>query len=94
MPYANNQGIRIYYEVEGSGPALVLAHGLGGSHEDWLDMGWVEALGDRFQLIMVDARGHGRSLLFSLTTAINLFSFFLGGLLGFFLCLHRLDYCG
>ena len=61
MPSANNQGIRIYYEVEGSGPALVLAHGLGGSHEDWLDMGWVEALGDRFQLIMVDARGHGRS---------------------------------
>ena len=61
MPYANNQGIRIYYEVEGSGPALVLAHGLGGTHEDWLDTGWVEALGDRFQLILVDARGHGRS---------------------------------
>jgi len=25
MPYVNNAGIRIHYEVEGTGPALVLA---------------------------------------------------------------------
>ena len=29
MPYADNQGVRIYYEVEGEGPPLVLAHGMG-----------------------------------------------------------------
>jgi pimeloyl-ACP methyl ester carboxylesterase len=27
MPYANNNGVKIYYEVEGQGPPLVLAHG-------------------------------------------------------------------
>jgi len=61
MPYVSNQGIRIYYEVEGSGPPLVLAHGISGSLEDWREVGWVEALRDRYQLILVDARGHGRS---------------------------------
>ena len=61
MPYAFNEQIRIYYEVESSGPPLVLAHGLGCSLQDWRDTGWVEALGNRFQLILVDARGHGRS---------------------------------
>ena len=61
MPYVSNQGVRIYYEVEGSGPPLVLAHGISGSLEDWREVGWVEALRDRYQLILVDARGHGRS---------------------------------
>ncbi len=27
MPYANNHGIRIHYQVEGEGPPLVLQHG-------------------------------------------------------------------
>ena len=27
MPYALNQGVRINYEVEGDGPALLLLHG-------------------------------------------------------------------
>jgi pimeloyl-ACP methyl ester carboxylesterase len=61
MPYVTNQGIGIYYEVEGSGPPLVLAHGISGSLEDWREVGWVEALRDRYQLVLVDARGHGRS---------------------------------
>jgi pimeloyl-ACP methyl ester carboxylesterase len=61
MPYVSNQGVRIYYEVEGLGPPLVLAHGISASLEDWRDVGWVEALKDRYQLILVDARGHGRS---------------------------------
>lgn len=61
MPYANNDGVRIYYDVEGSGPALLLAHGLGSSGEDWRELGYVDQLKDRFQVIMVDARGHGSS---------------------------------
>jgi pimeloyl-ACP methyl ester carboxylesterase len=61
MPYVSNQGVRIYYEVEGTGPPLVLAHGIGASLEDWREVGWVEPLRDRYQLILVDARGHGRS---------------------------------
>ncbi len=61
MPHVTNQGVKIYYEVEGLGPPLVLAHGVSGSLEDWREFGWVEALKDRYQLILVDARGHGRS---------------------------------
>ena len=61
MPYVSNQGVRIYYEIEGSGPPIVLAHGISGSLEDWREVGWVESLRDRYRLILVDARGHGRS---------------------------------
>jgi pimeloyl-ACP methyl ester carboxylesterase len=61
LPYVSNQGVRIYYELEGLGPPLDLAHGISGSLEDWREFGWVEALKDRYQLILVDARGHGRS---------------------------------
>ena len=62
MPYAEcSDGVRIYYEVEGSGPPIYFQHGLGSSHASWRDRGYVEALGDRYQLILVDARGHGQS---------------------------------
>ena len=63
MPYANNQGVRIYYEVEGHGPPLVLAHGMGGGGDlnAWRNTGYSNALKDDFQLILYDIRGHGRS---------------------------------
>jgi len=61
MPYTNNQDVKIYYEVEGIGPPLVLAYGLSSSIEDWRDLGYVELLKHDFQLILVDARGHGKS---------------------------------
>jgi len=61
MPYANNQGIRIRYEVEGTGPPLVLQHGSFGSGADWRDFGYTSALSNDHQLILVDARGHGAS---------------------------------
>ena len=61
MPYANNQGIRIYYEVEGQGPPLVLQHGRAAALQCWREVGHVKALKDDYRLILVDARGHGRS---------------------------------
>jgi pimeloyl-ACP methyl ester carboxylesterase len=62
MPYANNNGVRIYYEVEGEGgPPLVLAHGGSGNLDTWRQYGYASALRDEFLLIMYDARGHGRS---------------------------------
>ncbi|MCI0438685.1 MAG: alpha/beta fold hydrolase [Chloroflexi bacterium] len=61
MPYADNNGVRIYYEVEGDGPPLVLQHGFGDSGEGWRATGYVDALKDDYQLILVDARGHGKS---------------------------------
>ena len=61
MPYAINGGIRIHYEVVGSGPPLLLHHGSFGSGEDWRDFGYVDALSRDHQVILMDARGHGRS---------------------------------
>jgi pimeloyl-ACP methyl ester carboxylesterase len=61
MPYADNQGVRIHYRVEGSGPALVLQHGFTQSVEDWFECGYVEALKDDYKLVIIDARGHGDS---------------------------------
>ena len=61
MPYAMNNGIKIYYEVEGEGLPLMLAHGGTGSLDGWRQVGYTEALRDKFRLILFDARGHGRS---------------------------------
>ena len=61
MPYANNNGVRIHYKVEGEGPPVVLQHGFTGSLEDWFELGYVETLKDYYRLILMDARGHGAS---------------------------------
>jgi pimeloyl-ACP methyl ester carboxylesterase len=61
MPLADNRGVRIHYETVGKGRPVVLHHGTGGSGPDWVDFGYVEALRNNYQLILVDARGHGSS---------------------------------
>ena len=61
VPYANNQGVRIHYEVEGDGTPLVLLHGLADSYEMWSVSGYVESLKNEYRLILIDARGHGDS---------------------------------
>ena len=61
MPYASNQGVRIYYEVEGHGPPLVLQHGSACSSAEWREMGYRDVLRRDYQLILIDARGHGAS---------------------------------
>jgi pimeloyl-ACP methyl ester carboxylesterase len=61
MPYANHQGIRIHYQIDGEGPPLVLHHGFTSSLKSWYINGYVEALRHDYQLILVDARGHGAS---------------------------------
>ena len=61
MPYANNQGVQIHYEVEGNGPPLVLLHGLSETYEIWRISSYVESLKKEYRLILVDARGHGDS---------------------------------
>jgi pimeloyl-[acyl-carrier protein] methyl ester esterase len=50
---------RLYTEVRGSGPALVLLHGWGLNVRVW--DGLAAALCDRFRIITVDLPGHGRS---------------------------------
>ena len=61
MPFADSQGCRIYYRLEGvaSKPLLVLVHSLGTDHGMWdLQM---PALLRHFQVLRLDLRGHGAS---------------------------------
>jgi pimeloyl-ACP methyl ester carboxylesterase len=61
MSHAVNRGVRIHYEVVGRGPTLVLHHGLTSTLDDWHELGYVDALKESFELVLLDARGHGRS---------------------------------
>ena len=61
MPYANNHGINVHYEIEGKGCPLVVMHGFAGSSQDWHDAGFVEGLSADYLLILIDERGHGLS---------------------------------
>ena len=61
MPYVDNAGVKIHYHVEGDGPPLVMQHGLTNSLETWYAYGFVQELQKDYRLILVDARGHGRS---------------------------------
>ena len=51
----------IHYEVEGEGPPLILLHGGLSNLSQWHEMGYVEALKNNYQLILIDVRGHGAS---------------------------------
>jgi pimeloyl-ACP methyl ester carboxylesterase len=61
MPFASNQGTKIYYEVVGQGPPIVLAHGLTGNITFWTGYGYVDHLKAKYTVILFDARGHGKS---------------------------------
>ncbi len=52
-------GCQIHYERSGSGPTVALIPGLGGDGRFW--SGVVSRLADRFDLIVMDHRGAGRS---------------------------------
>jgi len=51
----------IHYMVLGSGPPLIMLHGLVGCKEDWIDSGYVDGLKDTHQLILIDFRGLGEN---------------------------------
>jgi hypothetical protein len=38
MPYADNHGVHVHYEVEGEGPPLVLQHGFTDSLRTWYEL--------------------------------------------------------
>ena len=52
-------GIRIHYAEAGSGPALVLLHGLSATHANWEYT--LAAFAHRWRVIAPDLPGHGRS---------------------------------
>jgi pimeloyl-ACP methyl ester carboxylesterase len=59
MPKIDRDGVKIYYEVHGDGPPLILTHGYSSTSAMW--PGQVEALARHHQLILWDMRGHGGS---------------------------------
>ncbi|MEO8275045.1 MAG: alpha/beta hydrolase [Thermoanaerobaculia bacterium] len=55
--YAEVHGLRMFYEVRGSGPQVLLLHGGGGMiNEEWMDF-----LATKFEVVAVEQMGHGRT---------------------------------
>ncbi|RXS93081.1 alpha/beta fold hydrolase [Silvibacterium dinghuense] len=50
---------KLFYTVEGNGPALVLLHPMPANHRFWLET--AAALSQRYRVILPDLRGHGQS---------------------------------
>ena len=59
MSYIDRDGVRIYYEQHGAGPAVLLSPGYSASARMW--RGQMEALADSYHVIAWDMRGHDRS---------------------------------
>ena len=59
MPYVDRDGVKIYYEEAGSGPAILLGHAYSSSARMW--EGFVEAFRGSYRVITYDLRGHDRS---------------------------------
>ncbi len=59
MPRAKINAIELYYETHGEGPAIVLAHGGGGSHLSWWQQ--VPILSRGYRCVTFDHRGFGAS---------------------------------
>ena len=51
--------MELYHKKLGSGPPLIIVHGLYGSSDNWLSIG--KALSDRYTVYLTDQRNHGRS---------------------------------
>jgi 3-oxoadipate enol-lactonase len=60
MPKTQVNGIELYYEVHGDGPAIVFAHGAGGNHLSWWQQ--VPVFARQYRCIIFDHRGFGQSL--------------------------------
>ena len=57
--YAEVNGIKLYYAIYGKGQPLLLLHGGLGNADYWGDQ--VPTFANKYQVIVVDSRGHGRS---------------------------------
>ena len=59
MPFTTTASTRIYYEIGGEGPTVVLLHPVGLDSTCWGAQ--IAAFASCFQVLRVDLRGHGRS---------------------------------
>lgn len=60
MPKAPVNGIELYYESHGEGPAVVFAHGAGGNHLSWWQQ--VPIFSREYRCVTFDHRGWGTSV--------------------------------
>jgi esterase len=51
--------MELFYRKEGTGPVVVVVHGLYGSSDNWLNMG--KKLAEKHTVYMIDLRNHGKS---------------------------------
>jgi pimeloyl-ACP methyl ester carboxylesterase len=61
MEHAAWHGHRIAFDVTGTGPAVLLQHGLLSGRSTWHANGFVAALAAGFTVVAVDSLGHGES---------------------------------
>jgi 3-oxoadipate enol-lactonase len=59
VPEVEVRGSKFHYEESGSGPAVLLLHGLGGDGSEWALQ--ARAFSEKFRVIRPDLKGHGRS---------------------------------
>jgi len=60
--FFDSDGVRIRYVVQGSGPPVLLVHGIALSAElGWASLGILDSLAARYTVIAPDLRGHGAS---------------------------------
>lgn len=59
MARLDRDGVSLYYEVHGQGPALLLTHGFAASSQMW--KGQIDTLAPHFTVLTWDMRGHGQS---------------------------------
>lgn len=59
MPYSRANGVDIWYEVSGDGPAMVLVHANPFDHNLWLYQ--IAHFSTWFKVVGIDIRGYGRS---------------------------------
>jgi 3-oxoadipate enol-lactonase len=71
MPFAEVNGARFYYEIDGKGEPLLLIHGVRGSIRNWDFLR--SHLREHVQLILPDSRGHGKSTELTVPSTIDLY---------------------
>ncbi len=59
MPFANANGINLYYEIHGKGEPLILIGGFSGNHYSWEPK--LPFLSPHYQILLLDNRGSGQS---------------------------------
>jgi pimeloyl-ACP methyl ester carboxylesterase len=59
MPFLDRDGVKVFYEQHGQGPAVLLTHGFSATSQMWGEQ--VKTFQDRYRIITWDMRGHGQS---------------------------------